>query len=402
MYDPKPNRAVPALEKMAGRAWRLSIIGFVLTITVLVLAELRLVVLPIIIAILISTLFVPPVRWLRDHGWPNMLATWAVLLSFFLAFGLTIARVVPGVADEFRDLGPAVEAGVVAVTGWIEDQFPFVEVGQTDDWMERGVDNVRANAGTIATGLLGGAVVAFEVVAGLILVLVLLFFFVKDGDKITGWIVRQVPSEHREATRAVGRRSWNTLGGYLRGVAIVGAVDAVGIGIGLAVVGVPLVAPLMMLTFFAAFFPLIGALIAGAIAVLVALVTTGPTAALIILAVVVAVQQIESDLISPLVFARAVRLHPVVILVVLTGGAIIAGVVGAFLSVPLVAILAASGNELKKIKGYIDAPEEESGDPEPDRHGKNGEAGDNGKDIESGKSAEPTDEAEKGRRPRSL
>jgi len=385
MRDSEPNRVPPALETIAGIAWRLLIIGVVLTITVLVLAELRLVVLPIIIAILISTVFVPPVRWLRDHGWPSMLATWAVLLAFFFAMGLTIAQVVPGVAEEFRELGPTVEGGVDAVTGWIEDRFPFVEIGQTDDWMERVAENVRANAGTIATGLLGGAVVAFEVIAGLILVLVLLFFFVKDGDKITGWMLRQVPAEHREATRAVSRRSWNTLGGYLRGVAIVGAVDAIGIGIGLAVVGVPLVAPLMMLTFFAAFFPLIGALIAGAIAVLVALVTTGPTAALIILAIVVAVQQIESDLISPLVFARAVRLHPVVILVALTGGAVIAGVVGAFLSVPLVAILAASGNELKKIKGY----DEESEKAVADRPGENG----NG---EPGEGSEAGEEVEKG------
>lgn len=387
MKDAEPNRVPPALDRLAGIAWRLLIIGIVLAITVLVLVELRLVVLPIIIAILISTGFIPPVRWLRDHGWPTMLATWVVLLSFFLAFGLTIALVVPSVVEEFGELGPAVEEGVDAVAGWVDDRFAFVDIGQTDDWMERVTDNVRANAGTIATGLLGGAIVAFEVVAGLILVLVLLFFFVKDGDKIAGWMLRQVPAEHRETTRAVSRRAWGTLGGYLRGVAIVGAVDAVGIGIGLAVVGVPLVVPLMLITFFAAFFPLIGALVAGAIAVLVALVTTGPTAALIILAIVVVVQQIESDLIGPLVFARAVRLHPVVIMVALTAGAITAGVVGAFLAVPLVAILAASGNELRKIKGC----DEQSGDDDADRSGEDGKESENSENAKSSGDPEKSD-----------
>lgn len=195
--------------------------------------------------------------------------------------------------------------------------------------------------------MLAGAVLAAEIVAGTLLTIVLLFFFLKDGPKITGWIRNHVSGPRRDLLETLGRRAWMTLGAYIRGTALIGVADAVLIGIGLLVIGVPLVAPLMVLTFFGAFFPLVGAVVAGLVAALVALVSGGPIDALLVVGIVVVVQQVEGDVLAPLVLGRAVKLHAVVVLLALTAGAVVAGVTGAFLAVPTAGVAAAIGNELR-------------------------------------------------------
>ncbi|MDP8959110.1 MAG: AI-2E family transporter, partial [Actinomycetota bacterium] len=179
------------------------------------------------------------------------------------------------------------------------------------------------------------------------LTLPILFFFVKDGEQISGWFLRQVDEQYRDDVRALSRRAWQTVAAYLRGLAVVAFFDAVVIGIGLLVIGVPLVVPLVTLTFFGGFFPIVGAVLAGLLAVLVALVNGGLVDALAVLAVVLVVQQVEGDVLAPLVLGRAVQLHPLVILLALTAGAVVAGVVGAFLAVPTAAVLVAVGAEFR-------------------------------------------------------
>lgn len=219
--------------------------------------------------------------------------------------------------------------------------------------------------------MVSGAVRTAEAVAGALLTFVVLFFFLKDGDRIAGYCLARVGPRHREDARAAGERAWGTLAGFIGGQVVIAAADAVGIGLGLVLIGVPLAGPLAILTFFGGFFPIVGATAAGLVAVLVGLVSGGLTDALLVLAVVFGVQQLESNVLEPVVMGRAVPLHPVVILVAIGAGTVLAGVVGAFLAVPLAAVAAAVGNELRvrrereRDEGERDEREAESPPPVP-------------------------------------
>jgi predicted PurR-regulated permease PerM len=316
-------------------------------VVVLALAHLRILVLPIIVALLLAAVLVPPVDRLQRAGVPRMVAVWLVMLGSLGLLGGLVVLVAPTVSDEFADLGPTVQEGIDEVQNWLVEGPLELSREEIDRYRTQIVDQVRASGGSIASGVLAGAILAGEVITGLLLVLVLVFFFVKDGEKMCRFGLDQVRAENQELLGALGRRVWATIGGYVRGIALVGLADAVIIGIGLLVIGVPLVLPLSLLVFFGAFFPLVGAVVAGTVAVLVALVSGGPGDALLTLGVVVIVQQVEGDVLAPLVLGRAVRLHPVVIIGALTAGAVIGGLIGAFLAVPVAAVAVAVASELK-------------------------------------------------------
>ena len=184
-----------------------------------------------------------------------------------------------------------------------------------------------------------GAILVVEIVAGLLLALVLTFFFVKDGERFQRFALRRIPPERHDLARRLANRGWAALAGYLRGSAMLGVIEAIVIGIALALVGGGLVVPVMVITFAAAFVPLVGAVVAGVIAVLVALVTAGFTPALVVLAVAVVVQQFDNDLLAPFVFGKTLELHPVIILLAVTAGGTLFGIVGAFLAVPVTAVI---------------------------------------------------------------
>ncbi|HSH60804.1 MAG TPA: AI-2E family transporter, partial [Acidimicrobiales bacterium] len=337
----------PALDRAAAFTWRSLVVAAGVAVVVLALAHLRILVLPLIVALLLATVLVPPVDRLQRAGVPRMVAVWLVMLgSLGLLVGLGVL-VAPTVSDEFGDLGPTVQEGIDEVQNWLVEGPLELSREEIDRFRTQIVDQVRASGGSIASGVLAGAILAGEVITGLLLVLVLVFFFVKDGEKMCRYGLDQVRAENQELLGALGRRVWATIGGYVRGIALVGVADAVIIGIGLLVIGVPLVLPLSLLVFFGAFFPLVGAVVAGTVAVLVALVSGGPGDALLALGVVVIVQQVEGDVLAPLVLGRAVRLHPVVIIGALTAGAVIGGVIGAFLAVPVAAVVVAVAGELK-------------------------------------------------------
>ena len=336
-----------ALDRAAAFAGKSLVVAAGVAVVVIALARLRLLVLPMIVALLLATVLVPPVRWLQRLRLPRLVATWLVLLAGMGILVGLVAGAAPSVAEEFRGLVPTVEAGIRQVERWLVEGPLELSAQEIDRYTDQVVEQLRASGSRLASGLLAGAVLVSEVVAGLLLILVLTFFFVKDGEKICAFGLRQVREEHHDLARAVARRGWAALGAYVRGTALVAVVDAVIIGVGLVLIGVPLVMPLVLLTFFGAFFPLVGAVAAGGLAVLVALVSGGATDALLTLGVVVLVQQVEGDLVAPLVLGRAVRLHPVVILMALTGGAIIGGLIGAFLAVPTTAVAVAVASELK-------------------------------------------------------
>ena len=302
-----------------------------------VLGELRVVVVPVLASLLLATLLVPPADFLRRHRFPSAIATGLVMVAAAAIVGGVITLIAPAFVDQFGELESSVDEAVEEVVRWLV-QGPFdLERSQIDEAVQNGLDSLRSNAGGIGEGLLTGASILFEVVAGLLLMIVLVFFFVHDGRRMWDFGLTLVPQRRRELVDGAGREVWTATAGYMRGVALIAVVDAVLIGIALAVIGVPLVLPLMVLVFFGAFIPLVGAVASGAIAALVALISNGVVDAALVVAAIVAIQQIEGDLLYPNVVGRMIRLHPVAILLVLTAGTVVAGILGALLSIPVAA-----------------------------------------------------------------
>lgn len=346
---PGPNlaRRRPLLHTLADVSWRVLVVAAAGLALVLLLVELRLVVLPVVAALLLATLLEPAARWLEQRRFPRLLAVWTVFLGFLgglAGFGVLI---VPAVADEFSGLGETISEGIDDVQRWLVDGPVGLQPEQIERYRRQAgqqlSDLVRASSGTIASG----ALVLVEGVAGLFLALVICFFFVKDGRLMQRWALSRLPARHHDTVRAAATRAWTALGAFLRGAALIGVVEALSIGLALFLVGARLVVPVMVITFLAAFFPIVGAVVAGVIAVLVALVTGGPGAALVVGIVALVVQQVDNDLLAPLIYGRLIRLHPVVVLLALTAGGSLAGIAGAFLAVPVTAVAVAVGNELR-------------------------------------------------------
>ena len=304
-----------------------------------VLAELRIVVVPVLAAVLIATLLVPPADMLRRRGVPSAVATFIVMLLSASALAGVLALIGPVFVDQFDQLERSVDEGVDEVVSWLVQGPLDLERREIDDAVNEAVANLRDHSGQIGQGVLSGATLLAEVVAGLLLLIVLVFFFVHDGRRIWSWAVSLAPERHREVVDGVGNEVWRSTSGYMRGVAVIAVVDAVLIGIALALIGIPLVVPLMVIVFLGAFIPLVGAFVAGAIAALVALISEGPLAAALVVAAITAIQQIEGDLLYPNIVGRVIRLHPVAILLALTAGTVVAGIVGALLSVPVAAAI---------------------------------------------------------------
>jgi putative heme transporter len=300
-------------------------------------AKLMLVVLPVIISILLATLLTPLARWLQAHRWrPAPAALASVLLALLVFFGLW-ALIIPGVLSQSDDLFANVQDGAKQAVGVLE---PLgVGRGDVDRAIDEGLKSVQG--GAVANEVLTGAMLVTQWAAGLVLVVVVTFFFVKDGETIWDWLVELFHEDRQDTIREAGSRSWASLSAYVQGVVLVATIDAVLIGAGLLILGVPVAMPLIVLTFIAAFFPIVGAFTAGAAAVLVALVANGLPTALVILGIIVAVQQLEGNVFYPIVVGRKLALHPVGILLALTAGGVLAGVAGAFLAMPVAAVSAA-------------------------------------------------------------
>jgi predicted PurR-regulated permease PerM len=331
-------RPRPVLRAPARLALEFLLVVAALAVLVFALVRLRLVVLPVILAVFVSTLLVPIARALHRRRVPRALATLLAMFGSVALLAGLVALLAPTVANELDDLGREAQAGLDQVFRFLAERFGIGRQ-EVEQGIDRVIERVRENSAALSRGLVSGAVLVGELVAGFLLTIVLVFFFVNDGRRIWGWVVSLFPGRGQGDVDELGHRAWGTLGGYLRGVAVVALVDAVLIGLVLLVVGVPLVLPLAVLTFFGAFFPLVGAAIAGAVAALVALVTTGVVAAVIVVVAILVIQEIEGDVLYPFVVGRAIRLHGVAILLLLTAGSVVAGVVGALFAVPLGAVV---------------------------------------------------------------
>ena len=336
----------PLLVVVAAYSGRLLVIGAATAVVVYALVKLRVVVLPVIVALFLSTLLAPPANRLVRQGWPRLVATLTVLVAGVAIIAGLFFLLAPQVTSEIGTLSSGLRAGSEQALNWLVDGPLNLTQSQVDRYIDQAAQQLQ-DSSALTSGVLAGAIKIGEVIAGLVLTVVLVFFFVKDGEAMFGWTTSRFREPTRTRLMEAGQRIWTTLGAYVRGTALVALVDGVLIAIALLLIGVNLVVPLAVLTFFGGFFPLVGAVVAGAVAALVALVTNGPLDALLVAGSITIIQQIEGDVLQPLVLARAVKLHPVVILLALTAGGVLAGIAGAFLAVPVTATATVIGSYIK-------------------------------------------------------
>ena len=282
----------------------------------------------------------PLSRQLRKWHFPNALAVLTSLLVFFGVFAGIIAAIAPSVADQAGELVDKGTEGVEKIQDWVAGPPLELQSDQIDNAIDQATNWLQDSTDQITQTAVAGVSAVTSAIVTLVVVLVLTFFFLKDGEKF-------LPMVRRVTGRRVGwhitealTRCWNTLGGFIRTQAIVSFIDAFFIGLGLFILGVPLAGPLAIITFFAGFIPIVGAFTAGALSVLVALVGNDFTTALIVLLIVIAVQQLEGNVLSPVLQSRAMNLHPVVVLLSVTVGGGLWGIIGAFLAVPVAAMIA--------------------------------------------------------------
>ncbi len=355
--EPVDAQVPVPLRVAAGWSWRLLVTGLAIYILLLAVGRVRVVVIPVIAGLLISALIYPLALGLRRRGVPRLASSFMAVFGFLIIVAGAGVGVGLNAADELPNLSDQVSKGVEQVRDYLQDGPLHLSKSQLDDLTNNITTALANNRGRLVSGVLSGATVAAEVLTGILLTLFATFFFVHDGDRIWDWIVTRFPPSREERVRGAGKEAWATITGYIRGTMIVALVDAVSITIGLLVVGVPLVAPLGLLTFLGGFIPIVGATVAGVAAILVTLVSNGLVPALVVLGVVLAVQQIEGHLLQPLVMRRAVRLHPLAIVISLSAGGVLAGIPGAIAAVPFVAVI-------NRVAGYLARSGKQS--PAPD------------------------------------
>ncbi|GHD81599.1 putative PurR-regulated permease PerM [Salinibacterium amurskyense] len=318
------------------RALQVLLLLTLVSVIVFALTQIKLVVIPVLIALIFAAAASPIVVWMRRRGVGRALSTWIALLGGIALFGGLVTAVVFAVEDQWSELSDSAVEGFEQLKNFaLDGPFPIDQTALDDAW-NAVIDFVTS--ATFGLGAIQGVSAAAQVVTGILLGLVILFFFLKDGDRIWEFFLRPMSGERLARGHRIGHTAVRTLGGYVRGTATVAAVDALGIGIGLAILQVPLALPLSVIVFLGAFIPLVGATVAGILAAVVALVTNGWVVALIVLGIVVLVNQLEGNFLQPVVMAQSLSIHPLVILVALTAGTILGGIVGAVLAVPIAAV----------------------------------------------------------------
>ena len=327
-----------AMGRLGIRAAQLLLIGLIAGLLIFAMLSLTIVMIPVLVAIILACALWPLVR-LGRRVMSRMLTAWTVFLGSLLVLGGVATGLTFSVMNEWETLAGQAAEGFdqlrSTVEGLASDLGFTIDQSMIDGALD-GITSFLASA-EFGTGALSTINAAGSFVTGLALLLVTLFFFLKDGDRIWAFCVSWSPKHVREQCIRSGDGVQKTFGGYVRGTAIVAAADAVGITAALLILQVPLALPLGVVVFLGGFIPIVGATVAGALATLVALVANGPVVALIVLAAVILVQQLESNLLQPVVMAQTLKLHPLIILLALTVGTVLGGVVGAVLSVPLTA-----------------------------------------------------------------
>ena len=329
----------PFVRKTAAWAWRLLVILAAIAALLWLMDRLQVIVVPVALAVILTALLLPAVDWLDRRGAPRGAAVALVLLTGFAAFGGILSFVVSQFISGLPGLTEQVTRSIDNATQWLIEGPAHLSREQIDRAGDAVVKSLRDNQERLTSGALSTAATITEIVTGALLMLFTLIFLLYGGRNIYAFLTRIVPAHTRERVRDAGRAGFGSLIGYVRATFLVALVDAVGIGAGLAIMSVPLALPLASLVFLGAFIPLVGAVVTGFLAVVVALLAKGFVYALITLGLIIAVQQLEAHVLQPLVMGRAVSIHPLAIVLAISAGAVLAGIVGALLAVPALAFL---------------------------------------------------------------
>ncbi|MFF5702235.1 AI-2E family transporter [Streptomyces sp. NPDC012794] len=336
---PEPVTVIPWGVRVAAEAsWRLLLLAGMVWVLMRVISEVRLVVLAFAAALLVTALLQPFVVRLRRLGLPRGLATAVTAILGFVVIGLVGWFVVWQVMENLDDLSNRLREGINELKTWALDSPFHVTEKQINDIAKNLSETIGTNTEEITSAGLQGVTVLVEVMTGMLLAMFSTLFLLYDGKNIWTWVLGLVPAAARPGVAGAGPRAWRTLTAYVRGTVLVALIDAVFIGLGLYFLDVTMAVPLAVFIFLFAFIPLVGAVISGALAVVVALVTQGPVIALAVLGVVLAVQQIEGHVLQPFILGRAVRVHPLAVVLAVAAGGMIAGIGGAVVAVPLVAV----------------------------------------------------------------
>lgn len=347
----------------ASWAWRLGLMLLMAGALIWLLGRISFLIIPVMVAALLAGLLSPVVRWLRSRHLPNGAAVAITVVGFIGVIVGALALVGRQLASGFGELWSQALTGVKQVQDWLADGPLHLTADQIDQYIKEASTALQDNSSSILNGALSFGSTAGHFAAGMVLALFILIFFLLEGDRIWAFLVRLLPKKARAAAFGAGRRGWGSMVSYARIQMFVAFVDAVGIGAGAAIIGVPLALPLSVLVFIGSFIPVVGALVTGAIAVLLALVANGPVNALIMLAIVLLVQQLESHILQPLVMGKAVALHPVAVILSVAAGSYLAGIPGALFSVPILAVansairyIAARTWEHEQVLATLDGP----------------------------------------------
>ncbi len=361
----------PLIRKAAAWAWRLLVIIALAVAVLWVVRRLEVIVVPIALALMVTALMIPAVDFLDRRGAPRGGAVALVLLTGMAIVGGVLAFVVSQFVVGVPGLVDQVTKSIDSTRSWLIEGPLHLSRDQINNAGNSAIEAIRNNQEKVTSGALSTAATVTEIVTGALLTLFTVIFFLLGGRNIWQFVTKIFPQNVQQRVREAGSAGFHSLIGYVRATFLVALVDAVGIGTGLAIMGIPLALPLASLVFLGAFIPLIGAVIAGFLAVVVALLAKGFIYALITLALIIAVQQLEGHVLQPLVMGRAVSVHPLAVVLAIAAGSVLAGIVGALLAVPIVAFLNSAIRVLLAAEpgAEIEAQEAETGkviEAEPD------------------------------------
>jgi predicted PurR-regulated permease PerM len=351
------SRRVPTAVRLAADwTWRLLLFVAVGVLLLLLIGRLRTVVLPVFLGVLLAALLTPLAAMLRRFKFPPVLAAALTLLLFLAILIGGLALVATSAVKQVEQLGPTLTNGVEQLRDHLQNG-PLHLGSERVDALAKSVTDALSRGSTYTGTVVSGASAGVSLLGGFVLAMFALFFFLKDGWEIRCWIIEHLPRHWKPAANRAADDVWSSLTSYTRGAVAVAAFDGVFIGIGLLILDVPLALSLALLTFLAAFVPIVGAVLAGAVAVLVALASKGFGTAVAVLVVVLLVQQLEGNVLQPVIMRRAVELHPLVVVTSVAAGGTIAGVAGAALAVPVVVVLRVGITAVRQHADEVPDPE---------------------------------------------
>jgi putative heme transporter len=338
--EPTVEESLPRGIRVAGAwSWRLLVIGAMIAVVVFLVIQLRLIVIPLLVAVLLCALLLPLVDFLHRHRWPRWLSILVAMVGMLVVVSGLVVLVVLQIRGELPDLQQRSVSAFESFRDSLRGPPLNLTDAQLNGYLAQALEALRQDSQILISGALSIGSTLGHVLAGLLLTLFSTLFMLIDGKGIWAWVVRVFPKRARAAADGAGKHGWGTLRNFVRVQILVATIDAIGIGLGAFFVGLPLVIPIAVLVFLGSFIPIVGAVVTGALAVVIALVYNGWVAAVIMLAVVLLVQQIEGHVLQPLIMGSAVKVHPLAVVLVVAAGSLLAGIPGALFAVPLAAVL---------------------------------------------------------------